>query len=486
MRIAVIGTGYVGLVSGACFSEFGVDVVCVDKDEAKIARLKKGEIPIYEPGLDNLVADNTAAGRLTFTTDIKSAVAGADAVFIAVGTPSRRGDGHADLSYVYGAAMDIAANLTGYAVVVTKSTVPVGTGRQVERIIRAARPELEFDVASNPEFLREGSAINDFMRPDRVVIGAESERAQKVMRQLYRVLYLIETPIMFTSLETSELIKYAANTFLATKITFINEIADLCEKVGANVHDVAKGIGLDGRIGKKFLHAGPGYGGSCFPKDTLALVKTAQDYGAPLRIVETVVDVNEKRKRRMADKIIAACGGNVQGKTIAVLGLTFKPNTDDMRDAPSLSIIPVLEQAGASVRGYDPEGMHEARKMLPNVVYCNDAYETMKDADVLVLLTEWNQFRNLDLARAKSLLRNPVLVDLRNVYTPADIKAAGFRYTSIGRPEERPAQPEAITIPNKGSDPLAVVKAATGLGSGPTSQARTAIAGDINVSTVRP
>jgi len=453
MRIAVIGSGYVGLVSGACFSEFGVDVVCVDKDEGKIARLLKGEIPIYEPGLDTLVADNVASGRLTFTTDIKTAVAGADAVFIAVGTPSRRGDGHADLSYVYGAAMDIAAHLTGYAVIVTKSTVPVGTGRQVERIIRAARPELEFDVASNPEFLREGSAINDFMRPDRVVIGTESERAQKVMRQLYRVLYLIETPIMFTSLETSELIKYAANTFLATKITFINEIADLCEKVGANVHDVAKGIGLDGRIGKKFLHAGPGYGGSCFPKDTLALVKTAQDYGAPLRIIETVVDVNNKRKRQMADKIIAACGGDVKGKTIAVLGLTFKPNTDDMRDSPSLAIIPALEDAGATVRGFDPEGMDEAKHLLPKVVYCTDAYDAMKGADAMVLLTEWNQFRNIDLPRAKSLLKAPVIVDLRNVYTAADVKAAGFSYTSIGRPDVQGADAQPAAMPEAVSGP---------------------------------
>jgi len=453
MRIAVIGSGYVGLVSGACFSEFGVDVVCVDKDEGKIARLLKGEIPIYEPGLDTLVADNVASGRLTFTTDIKTAVAGADAVFIAVGTPSRRGDGHADLSYVYGAAMDIAAHLTGYAVIVTKSTVPVGTGRQVERIIRAARPELEFDVASNPEFLREGSAINDFMRPDRVVIGTESERAQKVMRQLYRVLYLIETPIMFTSLETSELIKYAANTFLATKITFINEIADLCEKVGANVHDVAKGIGLDGRIGKKFLHAGPGYGGSCFPKDTLALVKTAQDYGAPLRIIETVVDVNNKRKRQMADKIIAACGGDVKGKTIAVLGLTFKPNTDDMRDSPSLAIIPALEDAGATVRGFDPEGMDEAKHLLPKVVYCTDAYDAMKGADAMVLLTEWNQFRNIDLPRAKSLMKAPVIVDLRNVYTAADVKAAGFSYTSIGRPDVKGADAQPAAMPEAVSGP---------------------------------
>ena len=435
MRIAMIGTGYVGLVSGACFSEFGVDVVCVDRDESKIERLKKGEIPIYEPGLDELVKNNVEQKRLTFTTNLKEAIAGADAVFIAVGTPSRRGDGHADLSYVYGAAMDIAGALTGYAVVVTKSTVPVGTGREVERIIRAARPDLEFDVASNPEFLREGSAINDFMRPDRVVIGTESERAQKVMRQLYRVLYLIETPILFTSLETSELIKYAANTFLAAKITFINEVADLCEKVGADVHDVARGIGLDGRIGKKFLHPGPGYGGSCFPKDTLALVKTAQDYGAPLRIIETVVDVNDKRKRAMADKIAEACGGSVAGKTISILGLTFKPNTDDMRDSPSLAIIPALTQAGAKVQAYDPEGMHEARKMLPDITYCNDAYETMKDADAVVVLTEWNQFRSLDTKRMKSLLKSPVLVDLRNVYTPADMRAAGFNYVCIGRPK---------------------------------------------------
>jgi UDPglucose 6-dehydrogenase len=434
MRVAMIGTGYVGLVSGACFSEFGIDVVCVDRDAEKIERLKRGEIPIFEPGLDDLVKNNAEAGRLRFSTDLASSIAGVDAVFIAVGTPSRRGDGHADLSYVYGAAKDIAEALTGYAVIVTKSTVPVGTGREVERIIKAARPDLEFDVASNPEFLREGSAIGDFMRPDRVVIGTESERAQKVMRTLYRVLYLIETPILFTSLETSELIKYAANTFLAAKITFINEIADLCEKVGADVHDVARGIGLDGRIGKKFLHPGPGYGGSCFPKDTLALVKTAQDYGAPLRIIETVVAVNEKRKLQMAEKILAAAGGNLQGKTVGVLGLTFKPNTDDMRDSPSLAIIPELEKNGATVRAYDPEGMDEAKKMLPKVVYCSDAYDTMKGADILVLLTEWNEFRNIDLKRTKELLKAPVIVDLRNVYSPADMKAAGFSYTCVGRP----------------------------------------------------
>ena len=453
MRIAMIGTGYVGLVSGACFSEFGVDVVCVDRDVEKIERLKRGEIPIYEPGLDDLVKNNTEAGRLSFSTDLKSAIAGADAVFIAVGTPSRRGDGHADLSYVYGAAMDIAGALTGYAVVVTKSTVPVGTGRQVERIIKAARPELEFDVVSNPEFLREGSAINDFMRPDRVVIGAETERAQKVMRQLYRVLYLIETPILFTSLETSELIKYAANTFLAAKITFINEIADLCEKVGADVHDVARGIGLDGRIGRKFLHPGPGYGGSCFPKDTLALVKTAQDYGVPLRIIETVVDVNDKRKRAMADKVIEACGGSVAGKTIALLGLTFKPNTDDMRDSPSLAIVPALEAAGARIQAYDPEGMTEAKKLLPKITYCEDAYATMKGADALVILTEWNQFRNLDLARTKSLLKSPIVVDLRNVYTPGDMKAAGFDYTCVGRGYASPQRPAASSSASPAASP---------------------------------
>jgi UDPglucose 6-dehydrogenase len=434
MRIVMVGTGYVGLVTGACFSEFGVDVVCVDKDEAKIARLKAGGIPIFEPGLDKLVESNVKAGRLSFTTDLKAAVPGADAVFIAVGTPSRRGDGHADLSYVYAAAEEIGRALTGYAVVVTKSTVPVGTGREVARRIKAVRPDAEFDVASNPEFLREGAAIGDFMRPDRVVIGAESERARETMRQLYRPLYLIETPIVFTALETSELIKYAANTFLAAKITFINEIADLCEKVGADVHDVAKGIGLDGRIGKKFLHPGPGYGGSCFPKDTLALVKTAQDYGAPLRIIETVVDINDKRKKRMAEKVVAACGGSVKGKTVAVLGLTFKPNTDDMRDSPSLDILPALQAAGARVVAYDPEGMHEAKHMLPGVELASDAYGAMDGADCLVIVTEWNQFRSLQLDRVKKLLKSPVVVDLRNVYSPADMKAAGFVYHSVGRP----------------------------------------------------
>ncbi|OIR02337.1 UDP-glucose 6-dehydrogenase TuaD [mine drainage metagenome] len=434
MRIAMIGTGYVGLVSGACFSEFGIEVICVDKDESKIEGLKQNRMPIYEPGLDTLVADNVKAGRLSFTTDLKAAVAQSDAVFIAVGTPSRRGDGHADLSYVYAAAKEIAESLNGYTVVVTKSTVPVGTGREVETIIRNTRPDADFDVVSNPEFLREGSAINDFMRPDRVVIGTEAERARAVMKQLYRVLYLIETPIVFTSLETSELIKYAANTFLAAKITFINEIADLCEAVGANVHDVARGIGLDGRIGKKFLHPGPGYGGSCFPKDTLALVRTARDKGSPLRIIETVVAINDERKKKMADKIIAACNGSVAGKTIAVLGLTFKPNTDDMRDSPSLEIIPALQKAGATVRAFDPEGMDEAKKQLSGVVYCQDAYSTMDGADALAVLTEWNEFRALNFDRVKKALKAPILVDLRNIYEPAEMVEAGFQYSSIGRP----------------------------------------------------
>ncbi len=434
MRIAMIGTGYVGLVSGTCFSEFGVDVVCVDKDASKIDRLNKGEIPIYEPGLEALVESNVAAGRLSFTTDLKAALRDVDAVFIAVGTPSRRGDGHADLSFVYAAAAEIAEGLDGYTVVVTKSTVPVGTGREVERIIRERRPDAEFDVASNPEFLREGSAIEDFMRPDRVVIGTSGERARDVLRELYRPLYLIEKPILFTRLETAELIKYAANTFLATKITFINEIADLCEKLGADVHDVAKGIGLDGRIGPKFLHPGPGYGGSCFPKDTLALVKTAQDAGAPLRIVETVVDINDKRKKAMAERVIDACGGSVAGKTIAVLGLTFKPNTDDMRDSPSLDIVPALQEAGARIRAFDPEGMEEARKLLPDIEWCQGAYDAMNGADAMVVITEWNQFRGLDIDRMKSLLTAPIVVDLRNIYSPAEMAAAGFTYRSVGRP----------------------------------------------------
>jgi UDPglucose 6-dehydrogenase len=440
MRIAMIGTGYVGLVSGACFSEFGASVTCVDKDAGKIARLQRGEVPIYEPGLDQVIENNTRAGRLSFTGELAPAVAGADAVFIAVGTPSRRGDGHADLTYVFSAAEEIARALTGYAVVVTKSTVPVGTGRRVAEIIRGIRPEAEFDVVSNPEFLREGSAIQDFMRPDRVVIGAESARAQEVMRELYRPLYLIETPMIFTTIETAELTKYAANSFLATKISFINEIADLCERVGADVQDVARGIGLDGRIGRKFLHAGPGYGGSCFPKDCLALVRTAQEAGAPVTIVETVTRVNETRKERMAQRIVRACGGSVQGKTIAVLGLTFKPNTDDMRDSPSLAIIPALQQAGASIRAFDPEGMVEAQRVLENVVFCGGAYDAMQGADALVLVTEWNEFRALDLERVKGLLRSPTVIDLRNIYKPADMADAGFFYFSIGRRSVDPAR----------------------------------------------
>ncbi len=434
MRICMVGTGYVGLVSGACFSEFGVTTVCVDKDEAKIARLRRGEIPIYEPGLEDLVSKNVRAERLSFTGDLNSAVRDADAVFIAVGTPSRRGDGHADLSYVYRAAEEIARGFDGYTVVVTKSTVPVGTGREVERIIRGIRPDADFDVCSNPEFLREGSAISDFMRPDRVVIGTESERARAMMGQLYRPLYLIETPVVVTTLETAELIKYAANSFLATKITFINEIADLCEQVNANVHDVARGIGLDGRIGRKFLHAGPGYGGSCFPKDTLALVRTAQDAGAPMRIVETVVDVNRLRKQSMAERIVSACGGSVDGKTIAILGVTFKPNTDDMRESPALEVIPALQAGGAQVRAYDPAGMAEAARLLQGVTWCQNAYEPLDGADAVAIMTEWNEFRALDLKRVKSLLRVPVMVDLRNIYKPPEMATAGFRYTSIGRP----------------------------------------------------
>jgi UDPglucose 6-dehydrogenase len=436
MRVAMIGTGYVGLVSGACFSEFGHDVVCVDKDAGKIDGLHNGKMPIFEPGLEDLVENNVKAGRLNFTTDLADAVKDAEAVFIAVGTPSRRGDGHADLSYVYAAAEEIAHAIKSYTVIVTKSTVPVGTGREVERIVREANPDAEFDVVSNPEFLREGSAIEDFMRPDRVVIGTNAERAQKVMRDLYRPLYIIETPILFTSRQSSELIKYAANTFLATKITFINEIADLCEVVDADVHDVARGIGLDGRIGKKFLHAGPGYGGSCFPKDTRALVSTAQQSGSPLQIVETVVKLNEDRKRKMAVRVIDAAGGSLEGKTVAVLGLTFKPNTDDMRESPSLDIVPALIEAGAKVRAYDPEGMVEAKAMLNGVEWCDDAYATMPDADVLLLITEWNQFRALDLKRVKSLMRAPLMVDLRNVYEPKTMREQGFVYHCIGRPRK--------------------------------------------------
>lgn len=434
MRVAMIGTGYVGLVSGTCFSEFGHSVTCVDKNPDRINSLLRGEIPIFEPGLDDLVLRNVKAGRLSFTMDIKAAVANADAVFIGVGTPSRRGDGEADLSYVYAAAKEIAEALTHYTLIVTKSTVPVGTGREVERIIRETRPDAEFEVASNPEFLREGAAIEDFMRPDRVVCGAGSDRARELLRALYRPLYINETPILFTTLETAELIKYAGNAFLATKITFINEIADLCEKVNVNVQDVARGIGLDGRIGGKFLHAGPGYGGSCFPKDTNALAATGRKFDAPLSIVETVIDVNDKRKGRMAEKVVAACGGSVKGKTVAVLGLTFKPETDDMRDSPSLEIVPALQSAGATIRAFDPEGMHEAKKLLKDVVWCDDGYETATGADVLVIITEWNQFRALDMEKLKTLLRAPVMVDLRNIYKPAEMKQAGFRYYSVGRP----------------------------------------------------
>jgi UDPglucose 6-dehydrogenase len=437
MRIAMIGTGYVGLVSGACFSEFGVSVTCVDKDADKIARLQRGEVPIYEPGLDQLVAVNKAAGRLTFTTDLKAALDGAEAVFIAVGTPSRRGDGHADLSYVFAAAAEIADTLAelpaNHTVVVTKSTVPVGTGRRVERILSMRLPASGFDVASNPEFLREGSAIQDFMRPDRVVIGTGSEHARSVLRALYRPLYLLETPVAFTTIETAELIKYAANAFLATKVTFINQIADLCEAVGADVQDVAHGIGLDGRIGRKFLHAGPGFGGSCFPKDCAALVRTAEEAGQRVTMVEDVLRINDARKRAMADRIAAAMGGDVAGKTVAVLGLTFKPNTDDMRESPSLAILPPLAEAGATIRAFDPEGMAEARKLLPGLDYCSDAYQAIDGADALVLLTEWNEFRGLDLARVKSLLRTPVVIDLRNIYQPQEMTDAGFVYHSIGR-----------------------------------------------------
>jgi UDPglucose 6-dehydrogenase len=434
MRIAIIGTGYVGLVSGACFAEFGHQVVCIDKDAAKIDKLRQGIIPIYEPGLEHLVLSNVAAKRLTFRTDLSRAVARADAVFIAVGTPSRRGDGHADLSYVFAAAEELAPHLNNYTVVVTKSTVPVGTGRQVADKIRAVNPQAQFDIASNPEFLREGSAIGDFMRPDRVLVGADTARAAQVLKDLYRPLFLLETPMVVTSLETAELTKYAANAFLAMKITFINEIADLCDKVGANVQDVAKGIGLDGRIGKKFLHAGPGYGGSCFPKDTLALLRTARDVEAPLRLIEATVAVNDARKAGLAGRVMAACGGSVAGKTIAVLGVTFKPETDDMRDAPSLALIPALQEAGATVAAFDPAGMQEAKKLLPNVRWGEDAYAIAKGADALVLLTEWNAFRALDFTILKENMKTPLLVDFRNVYTPEDVAAAGFAYVSVGRP----------------------------------------------------
>lgn len=433
MRVAMIGTGYVGLVSGACFADFGHEVVCVDKDASKIEALERGEIPIYEPGLDVLVNGNRFAGRLSFSTDLGPAVRGADVVFIAVGTPSRRGDGHADLSYVFAAAEEVADAMSGYTLVVNKSTVPVGTGDKVEELIRARKPQADFDVASNPEFLREGSAIEDFKRPDRVVVGTGSERAKELMNQLYRPLFLNETPILFTARRTAEVIKYAANAFLATKISFINEIADLCEKVDADVQAVAKGIGLDKRIGGKFLHAGPGYGGSCFPKDTLALLRTAEETGASLSIVDAASNSNAERKKRMAEKIIAACGGDVKGQTLAVLGVTFKPNTDDMRDAPSLDIIPALQKAGAHIRAYDPEGMEEASPLLPGTEWMKDENEAMKGADALIILTEWNQFRALDLGHLRESLRKPIIVDLRNIYTREEMKKAGLAYHSVGR-----------------------------------------------------
>ncbi|EHM00989.1 nucleotide sugar dehydrogenase [Acetobacteraceae bacterium AT-5844] len=434
MRIAMLGAGYVGLVSGACFAEFGVDVCIVDTDPSKIEALRQGRIPIYEPGLDKLVEENARDGRLTFTTELKEAIRGADAVFLAVGTPTRRGDGHADLTYVFAAAEQVAKAAEGPLVLVTKSTVPVGTGRKVKEIVTAARPDVQIDVASNPEFLREGNAIGDFMRPDRVVIGVESERAAAVLKRLYRPLYLIETPVVQTSIETAELIKYAANAFLAVKITFINQMADLCERAGANVHDVARGMGLDGRIGRKFLHAGPGYGGSCFPKDTLALARTAQELGAPVTIVEQTIAANDARKEQMAERVIAACGGSVEGKTIAVLGVTFKPETDDMRDAPSLVILPALAAAGASIRAYDPQTGH-ARQVLPAGIHWADgALDAAKNADALVLITEWNEFRAISPAKLKAAMRGEVVCDLRNVWDPAQMREAGFAYSSIGRP----------------------------------------------------
>jgi UDPglucose 6-dehydrogenase len=437
MHIAMIGTGYVGLVSGACFADFGHQVTCVDKDESKIAALHRGEIPIFEPGLDALVASNVKAGRLNFTTELATPVAEADAVFIAVGTPSRRGDGHADLSYVHAAAREIALSLKGFTVVVTKSTVPVGTGDEVERLIHETNPSADVAVASNPEFLREGAAIRDFKFPDRIVIGTSDERARKVMSDIYRPLSLNQGPLMFTARRTAELIKYAANAFLATKITFINEMADLSEKVGANVQEVARGIGLDNRIGTKFLHAGPGFGGSCFPKDTRALVKIALDHDVPLRIVEAVLAVNDNRKRAMARKVSSAVGGSLRGKTIAVLGLTFKPDTDDMREAPSIPLVTGLLDMGAKVRAHDPVGMEAARRELPDIEYCDDPYLCARGADAMVVVTEWTQYRGLDLVRLKSELAHPVVVDLRNVYRPEDMAAHGFIYESVGRPAEQ-------------------------------------------------
>ncbi|MCA1438933.1 UDP-glucose 6-dehydrogenase [Ensifer sp. IC4062] len=437
MKITMIGAGYVGLVSGVCFADFGHDVICLDKDEGKIKALKQGQIPIFEPGLDHLVASNVASGRLSFTTDLKSAVAESEVIFIAVGTPSRRGDGHADLSYVYAAAREIATNLTGFTVVVTKSTVPVGTGDEVERIIRETNPEADVAVVSNPEFLREGAAIEDFKRPDRIVVGlnGNDQRAREVMTEVYRPLYLNQAPLVFTTRRTSELIKYAGNAFLAMKITFINEMADLCEKVGADVQDVARGIGLDGRIGSKFLHAGPGYGGSCFPKDTLALVKTAQDHDSPVRLVETTVAINDNRKRAMGRKVIAAAGGDLRGRKVAILGLTFKPNTDDMRDSPAIAIVQTLQDVGARVVGYDPEGVENARKVIDGMDYATDPYDAAADADALVIVTEWNEFRALDFARLKTVMKTPLLVDLRNIYRKDEVTRHGFSYASVGRPD---------------------------------------------------
>ena len=438
MRIAMIGVGYVGLVSGACFAEFGHDVTCIDVDPRKIDMLKAGGIPIYEPGLDQLVAKNVEAGRLTFTTDLETGVQEKEAIFIAVGTPTRRGDGHADLTYVFAAGEAIAKVLKEPTLIVTKSTVPVGTGRKLKALFKKVRPDLEIEVASNPEFLREGSAIEDFMRPDRVVCGVESEFGREVLAGCYRPLNTIEVPLLFTSLETSELIKYATNSFLATKITFINEVAELCEKVGADVNEVARGMGLDGRIGRKFLHAGPGYGGSCFPKDTLALVRTAEQHGVDLRIVESTIAVNDMRKRKMVLKITEALGGSVAGKTLAILGVTFKPNTDDMRDSPSLVILPSLKGEGATLRAYDPQGEREAQHLLPEVTWCKDPYEAIEGADGVIVLTEWNEFRGLDLDRIRKLVRQPCIVDLRNIFNPADVAQKGFFYTSIGRPTAEP------------------------------------------------
>jgi UDPglucose 6-dehydrogenase len=438
MRIAMIGTGYVGLVSGTCFAKFGHDVVCLDKDPDKIKRLKKGKIPIYEAGLEDLLARQIESKRITFTTDINDAVPEADVVFIGVGTPARRSDGHADLSFVYQAAKEIAETMQGYTVIVTKSTVPVGTAREIERIVRETAPNGDFDVASNPEFLREGAAVNDFMRPDRVVIGTSSERAQKIMREVYRPLFLNETPIVFTKRETAEIIKYAANSFLATKIAFINEIADLCEKADADVQIVAKTLGLDGRISPKFLNAGPGYGGSCFPKDTLALAQTGQKMNARQSIVEAVVDSNNNRRKAMADKVIAACGGSVENKRIGILGVAFKPNTDDVRDSPALDIIPILQHAGADIAAYDPAAMEQAKQFITAVDWKTNAYDVAKDADALVIITEWNEFRAMDLDRIETLLKTPCIVDLRNIYRITDMQERNFFYTSIGRPAVSP------------------------------------------------